>query len=249
MSSMTKYDILKILNKLDMHPSRKLGQNFLIDPNLLQAMVQDANPQADEQILEIGPGTGVLTRELLAAKAKVTSVELDHRLAGFLRDDLANFANFTIIEGDACRQDYDEIFTDQPYRCIANLPYACSSVLIAKLLATKNSPQEMYILLQKEMADRLAAVPGTKNYGALSVQVQLKYKVKTMRKVPKEVFLPPPDVGSSFVQLADNGWDIPCEVRKTISEVANFADGSDSLMDTPLDFAKRDFSLRRVSVD
>jgi len=217
---MNKQEILEVLEKLDMHPSRKLGQNFLIDHNLLLAMVNDAMPESGENILEVGPGTGVLTEELLARGCNLTAVELDHRLAPFLREKFAKNKNFRLIEGDACRQDYDKIMGTQLYRCIANLPYSCSSVLIAHMLKMQNPPQELFILLQKEMADRLMAKPCCKSYGALSVQVQLKYNVSTIRKVPKDVFLPPPEVSSTFVRLKTNKLQIPSELHQNIVRIA-----------------------------
>lgn len=198
---MNKRELVAKLAGIGVQPSRKLGQNFLTDANMLDAMVRDAALEAGERILEIGPGTGVLTARLLSAGCRVVAVEYDHRLAAYLGKEFADSANLRLVEADACDLDYDLLMGDGPYRCIANLPYAVSSVLVAKLASQRNPPREMLVLLQREMADRLAARPRTKQYGALSVQVQTLYEAQILRRLPPEVFFPPPEVDSSFMRL------------------------------------------------
>jgi 16S rRNA (adenine1518-N6/adenine1519-N6)-dimethyltransferase len=220
---MTKTQLVAVLESLGVRPSRKLGQNFLIDDNMLEAMVRQAEPQPGEPVLEVGPGTGVLTRKLLAAGCHVTAVELDHRLAEYLRGELGGNASFRLIEEDACKLDYRELMGDAPFRCIANLPYACSSVFIARLLETAPHAQACFLLLQREMAERLAAEPGTKAYGALSVRVQLRFAVDIVRMVPPNVFYPPPEVGSAFVRLAAKEQAISCDLHAEASAVAILA--------------------------
>ncbi len=189
-----------MLESLNIQPSKKLGQNFMIDPNLLAAIVRTAAPQTNELILEVGPGTGVLTAELLSAGARVIAVEYDHRLAEYLRQAYADHPRLQIIEADSCKLDYEKLMPES-FRCIANLPYACSSPLLARFSRMKKPPKEIIVLLQQEMAERLCAVPETKAYGALSVRVQLVYDVRILRKVPPEVFCPKPDVGSALTQF------------------------------------------------
>lgn len=198
---MRKQELMPILAELGVQPSRRLGQNFLVDKNMLDAMIRDASPQRDEFVLEIGPGTGVLTQRLIDAGCRLTAVEFDHRLAGYLRQRFADVEHFRLIEGDACKQNYDELMPHQTWRCIANLPYACSSVFIARLLEGRFLPQELWVLLQYEMGRRLAAEVGSADYGALTVQVQLFYDVEIARKVPPGVFYPPPEVDSAYVCL------------------------------------------------
>ena len=157
--------------------------------------------KAGDKILETGPGFGVLTELMLAKGADVTAIEYDHRLADYLRKNFEN-NNFKLIEADACKVDLDELtasFGD--YYAVANLPYAISSVFIARLLEVNNPPKRMVFMLQKEMGQRLAAVPGIKNYGSLSVRTQLLYDVKILRIVPPEVFYPPPKVDSAIVSF------------------------------------------------
>ena len=192
------------MQKLDMHPSRRLGQNFLVDANMLNALVQDAQVQPGQRLLEIGPGLGMLTEALLAAGCDVTAVELDHRLAAFLRERFGNEQHFRLVEGDACRQDFDAIMGSEPYRCVANLPYSCSTPFLANIASCANSPRNLCVLLQKEMAERLIAEHGTKDYGLPTVKIALRYKARMLRTVPPTVFFPPPEVTSSFVRLELN---------------------------------------------
>ena len=198
---MNKKQVIEQLQKLDMHPSRRLGQNFLVDANMLNALVQDAQVQPGQRLLEIGPGLGMLTEALLAAGCDITAVELDHRLAAFLRERFENTPRFRLVEGDACRQDFDAIMGCEPYRCVANLPYSCSTPFLAKIASCTNMPQDLCVLLQREMAERLIAQHGTKDYGLPTVKIALRYKAHILRTVPPTVFFPPPEVTSSFVRL------------------------------------------------
>lgn len=198
---MKKNELCKLLESLNLRPSRKLGQNFLVDDNMLDAMVRAAAPRTDEAILEIGPGTGVLTRRLLQAGCQVTAVEIDHRLAEYLREALGDKPNFRLLEADACKTDYAAIFGTAPYRCLANLPYSCGSVFLARLVELDNPPQEAFVLLQKEMGDRLTAVPGTKDYGSLTVRLAWLFDTSLVRLVPPGVFFPPPEVMSAYICL------------------------------------------------
>ena len=197
---MNKKELTATLAELGMRPGRGLGQNFLIDGNLLDAIARLNAPEPGEEILEVGPGFGVLTRRLLAAGAKVTAIEYDHRLAGYLRRHFAD-ADLRLIEEDACRTDYRRLFEGRSFRAVANLPYSISSVFIARMLELDDPPERMFFMLQREMGERLAAVPGSKDYGALSVRVQFDYHVRIERIVPPEVFYPPPEVDSALVEF------------------------------------------------
>ena len=217
---MNKIELDALMMYLDFHPGKALGQNFLIDNNLLEFIVRTAAPQPDEIILEAGPGFGVLTRALLATGAKVRAIEFDHRLAAYLRENIDD-PNFQVIEGDACKVPLEPLVPlEQPFRSIANLPYAVSSIFIGRLIDLPNPPVQMLFMLQKEMAQRLAAKSGTKNYGALSVRTQLLYKTRILRTVPKQVFQPQPEVDSALV-LFDLLPEIPTlELRNKVSQIA-----------------------------
>ncbi len=198
---MTRTELLAILHELDLQPSRKLGQNFLVDANMLEAIVRAAAPVDGEKVLEIGPGTGVLTARLLDAGCQVEAIEYDHRLANYLARRFADQPHFHLLQADACRVDIQSLMGDTPYRCIANLPYAVSTILLAKLVNQTHRPWQILVLLQKEMADRLGARPRSGQYGAATVQVQNGYAVDILRRLPPEVFFPPPEVASALVCL------------------------------------------------
>lgn len=186
---------------MGMRPGRGLGQNFLIDNNLLDWIVRRNAPVEGEDILEVGPGFGALTRKLLEYNTNVTAVEFDHRIADYLRSEL-NVDNLNLIEADACHVDYAQLFpSGKKFRSIANLPYSISTIFIAKMLELENAPVEMFFMLQKEMGERLAAEPGTKAYGALSVRCAFRYDVKIEKIVPPEVFYPAPEVESALVSF------------------------------------------------
>ena len=200
--NMNKKELIDQLEALGMRPGRGLGQNFLLDSNLLDWIVRNCGASAGERVLEVGPGFGALTEKLISANFNVTAIEYDHRLADFQRKKFGSAPNFKLIEADACKVDYSELFPPKTsYRSVANLPYAISSVFIAKLLDSPNPPQSMFFMLQKEMGERLAAVPGTKAYGALSVRTQLLYDVAVEKIVPPQVFCPPPEVDSALVSF------------------------------------------------
>ena len=198
---MNRSQLIEVLAKYGIHPSKAKGQNFLVDQNMLDAMVRAMNLQAGEQVLEVGPGTGVLTRMMLDAGCNLTSVETDKKLHLYLTENIEN-PNFTLVFGDACKVNYDDIVDySKPFRCIANLPYAISSIFIARMTELPNPPTEMYFLLQKEMAERFSAKPHTKKYGSLTVRAGALYDSKIIRKVPPQVFHPPPKIDSSFIYM------------------------------------------------
>ena len=218
---MNKAELCALLKRLDVHPSRKLGQNFLLDPNLLDAMVRESDIVAGQRILEIGPGTGMLTWRLLAAGGDVTAVELDHRLANYIRETSETAGKpFRLVQGDACKQDYDALMGDKPYRCIANLPYSCSSPFLMHIMEAKNPPQDMYVLLQKEMADRLSALQGTKEYGVLTVRLAMRYQAAVVRVIPPVVFFPQPVVQSVFLRLSPVANPATAEEYRLVSQIA-----------------------------
>ena len=223
---MNKSELLALLERLEIHPSRRLGQNFLIDPNMLDSLVRSAGVVEGDMVLEIGPGTGTLTERMLAAGARVQAIELDHRLAGYLRDErFKDDKAFSLLEADACRTDLDALMGEAPFRCVANLPYSCSSQLLASLTSMTNQPQDIHVLLQKEMADRLTAKAGTKEYGVLTVRLGLLYEISTVKTIPKNVFFPPPEVVSAFVRMRLRPKRPPRDVMASVSHVAGLAFG------------------------
>lgn len=218
---MNKSELLALIAELGLHPSRRLGQNFLLDGNLLSALVRDAELRPGERVLEVGPGTGALTAALLAAGCLVTAIELDHRLAEYVVSRFGrDSAHFRLLQGDACRMDIDTIMGAEPYRCVANLPYSCSSPFLAGMATLNNPPTAMHVLLQKEMADRLTAHPGTKEYGVLTVRLAFRYDTAMLRTIPPNVFFPAPEVTSAYVRLTLRPDAPDPEIRKLASTLA-----------------------------
>ena len=219
---MKRRELADILNRLQMHPSKALGQNFLVDENCLDALAREANPQPGEAILEVGPGLGALTQRLLQAGSHVTAIEFDSRLAAYLRQKWGSLPHFQLREEDAGKTDYDALFPQgTPYRCVANLPYSCASVILARMTSAQNPPKSLHVLLQKEMAERLAAQAGTPQYGLLTVRLAFQYQARLARPVPRGVFFPPPEVDSAFLALEARPTPLaPPDLREKAARLA-----------------------------
>ena len=199
---MNKKSLLEILESYGVSPQRQKGQNFLIDDNILESMIKNINfDKGTKNILEVGPGLGVLSRKILARGCTLTAIEIDKKIHNFLDDTLVKEPNFTLIKADACKIDLFEATSYKPFRCIANLPYAISSVFVSHLLRCQILPEEAFFLVQEEMGQRLVASYGTKLYNALSIRVQTCYDVKILKRVPPSVFYPEPKVYSVFLSM------------------------------------------------
>lgn len=180
-----------------------LGQNFLIDKNIVRKIVRSAQLQPGETVLEIGPGRGILTEALLEASGLVVAIELDRALCASLRETFCARQNFRLIEGDAVTFDYAQV--PGPFLVVANLPYYVSTPLLFRLLEEGRRVDRMVLMLQKEVAVRLAAAPGSKDYGVLSVAAQFRCDVRVAFTVPASCFRPQPQVGSAVVALTPLG--------------------------------------------
>ena len=191
----TKY----ILQRFGLHMSKRLGQNFLIDAGIVQGIVDAADIQPGDKVLEIGPGIGTLTQALCEAKADVTCVELDKRLPEILSHTLEAYDNVRIIQGDILKVNISEIMGSGPFKVVANLPYYITTPIIMALLEKHLPITDIVVMVQKEVAQRMAANPGSKTYGALSVAVQYYTIPKIALYVPPRSFMPPPEVDSVVV--------------------------------------------------
>lgn len=198
-----------ILKKFKLRAVKGLGQNFLIDAEIVRQIVAAAEVKADDEILEIGPGIGTLTQGLLEAGAHVTAIELDKKLPAVLRETLAGYENFRLVEGDVLKINLAELMP-RPFKVVANLPYYITTQILLTLLE-KNLPViKIVTMVQREVAERMTAAPGSKIYGALSVAVQFRSEARVAFEVPPKSFLPPPEVTSAVVV---------CDVRKPPFEV------------------------------
>ncbi len=194
----------KHIPKAHGHKARKrFGQNFLHDGYTIDRIVKAIHPRDDQCLVEIGPGMGAITEPILEACGRLNVVELDRDLIPILRTRFFNYPGLTIHEGDALKFDFSQLAEDgQRLRIIGNLAYNISTPLIFHLLSYHALVQDMHFMLQKEVVERLAAVPGTSDYGRLSIMAQYYCKVEPLFIVGPESFDPPPKVDSAIVRLS-----------------------------------------------
>ena len=189
-----------ICKRFDIKMSKKLGQNFLIKRGIVDEIVHAAELTPGEPVLEVGPGIGTLTQGLAQSGADVTAIELDRRLLEVLDTTLASYDNVRIIHGDVLKLDVPSIMNHKPFKVVANLPYYITTPIIMSLLESKLPIERLVVMVQKEVALRMVAKPGTKDYGALSVAVQYYTKPDIVLDVPPKSFLPAPAVTSSVIR-------------------------------------------------
>ena len=189
-----------ICKRFDIKMSKKLGQNFLIKRGIVDEIVKAADLQEGEPVLEIGPGIGTLTQGLAQSGANVTAIELDTRLLEVLDTTLAQYSNVNIVHGDVLKLDVPSIMNHEPFKVVANLPYYITTPIIMSLLESRLPIERLVVMVQKEVALRMVAKPGTKDYGALSVAVQYYTKPDIVLDVPPKSFLPAPAVTSSVIR-------------------------------------------------
>ena len=195
----TPGQLRRLLAAEKLQPRRSLSQNFLTDVAALDAIVAAAELQPGDRVIEVGPGLGVLTRRLLAAGATVIAVELDPRLAAWLRRELGETQGFSLIEADALTFDPAAAFPGQPFKVVANIPYHITSPLLHRFLEGERPPELVVLLVQAEVAERIAAPPGRMSY--LSVFAQNVAEADVVAAVPAAAFEPAPSVDSAVLRL------------------------------------------------
>jgi len=196
----------EILNKYGFSFKKSLGQNFIIDPNILKNIVHHANLTNESGAIEVGPGIGALTEHLARAAKKVVSFEIDQRLLPVLEDTLSPYSNVKIIHSDILKANVKSVIEEEfqnveDIMVVANLPYYVTTPILLKLL-TENLPiRGLVVMMQKEVADRITAKPGTKEYGSLSIAIQYYGTAEVAMTVPKTVFMPQPNVDSAVIRI------------------------------------------------
>ncbi len=193
------FKIKEITQKYNIKADKKLGQNFLVDPNALQNIINAAEITSDMSILEIGAGLGFLTRYLAGSAAHVVAVEIDQRLTPGLEKVLDSIGNVTLIYGDILKLNPDEIMKKDHYLVVANIPYYITSAIIRHLLEAKIKPQRIILTIQQEVAERICSQPGKMSILALSVQVY--GKVRIVNLIPSGAFFPAPKVDSAILRI------------------------------------------------
>lgn len=196
---------IEILQKYHFHFQKKFGQNFLIDPTVLNKIIAAAQITKADCVLEIGPGIGTMTQYLAEAAGEVVAVEIDRNLIPVLEDTLSEYENITVINDDILKVDINRLVTEKnggrPIKVVANLPYYITTPIIMGLFECNVPLKSITIMVQKEVAERMQVGPGTKDYGALSLAVQYYAKPEIVANVPPNCFIPRPNVGSAVIRL------------------------------------------------
>lgn len=195
------------IKKYNIQLTKSLGQNFLTDFNVVKKIVNTADVGQEDVIIEVGPGIGTMTLELAKRAKKVIAIEIDKRLIPALEDNLSGFSNVQIINMDIMKADINAItseYDSSNIKVVANLPYYITTPIIMKFLEEDTKADMMVFMIQKEVARRIVAGPGTKDYGALSVAVQYYSKPEKAFDVPPHCFIPQPDVDSAVIKLIIN---------------------------------------------
>lgn len=196
-----------IVKEFNIKMTKSLGQNFLIDDNVVRKITDIADITEKDMVLEIGPGIGSMTKEICKRAGRVVAIEIDKHLMPALNENLKRYTNLKIINSDILKLDIKDIFSESKnfnIKAVANLPYYITTPIIMKLLEEELGISEMIFMMQKEVADRIVAKPGGKDYGALSVAVQFYSEPKILFNVSPNCFIPKPNVDSTIIKLKIN---------------------------------------------
>nr|WP_304578335.1 16S rRNA (adenine(1518)-N(6)/adenine(1519)-N(6))-dimethyltransferase RsmA [uncultured Acetatifactor sp.] len=200
---------IEVLQRHNFTFQKKYGQNFLVDPNVLERVMDAAGVSGEDCVLEIGPGIGTMTQLLAERAGKVVAVEIDRNLIPILEETLSPYSNVTVINEDILKLDVEEAIRvrgeGRPVKVVANLPYYITTPIIMSLLEGGAPLESITVMVQKEVAERMQAGPGTKDYGALSLAVQYYSRPEVVANVPPNCFIPRPNVGSAVIRLTRYG--------------------------------------------
>lgn len=207
---------IEIIQKYEFMFQKKFGQNFLIDTHVLEKIISAAGITKDDCVLEIGPGIGTMTQYLAENAGHVVAVEIDRNLIPILKETLADYDNVTVINEDILRVDIkalaEEYNGGKPIKVVANLPYYITTPIIMGLFESGVPIDNITVMVQKEVADRMKEGPGSKDYGALSLAVQYYAEPEIVANVPPNCFIPRPNVGSAVIRLTRHK-EMPVEVK------------------------------------
>lgn len=196
-----KSELTELLKRHSFNMSKSLGQNFLTDRNIIGKIVDSLHIEEGDFVVEVGPGAGALTKSLSEKAETVKSVEIDKNLLPLLHEVLADAQNTRIVNEDFMKTDLEKLTAGKQYKLIGNLPYYITTPIIMKILEGGPRPERMVFMIQKEVAQRLSAKPGTKDYGAITVAANYYCDVEYLFTVSKEVFIPKPKVDSAVIRL------------------------------------------------
>jgi 16S rRNA (adenine1518-N6/adenine1519-N6)-dimethyltransferase len=207
-----KSELTALLSRHKFTMSKSLGQNFLTDRNIIEKIADALDITEDDLVVEIGPGVGSLTKELSEGASLVKSVEIDRKLLPLLDEVLRDSPNTQIINEDFMKVNLSELVEGRAYKLIGNLPYYITTPIIMKVLEEGPKPESMVFMIQKEVAQRLSAKPGTKDYGTITVAAGYYCKIEYLFTVSREVFLPKPNVDSAVIRMTPYK-DLPVKVE------------------------------------
>jgi 16S rRNA (adenine1518-N6/adenine1519-N6)-dimethyltransferase len=197
----TGQEIRNVLDKARVLPSKQLGQNFLADPNMARWIVSQLEISPEDTVVEVGPGTGSLTEHVLGKAKRVILVEFDARLAAALTERFADREDVEVHHADGAKFDRRTLFKHRPVKFLGNLPYSSGGAIMKNLLSRPHPFSRAVIMLQKEVIDRLGAQPGGKDYGILSLRMQVNWDIQSLRVVPPDAFYPRPSIDSSVAVM------------------------------------------------
>jgi 16S rRNA (adenine1518-N6/adenine1519-N6)-dimethyltransferase len=218
-SGVTGHEIRDALEAAGVMPSRQLGQNFLCDPNMARWITDQLDARPGDTIVEVGPGTGALTEYLVGKVKRLVLIEFDSRLAAWLKERFAGEPTVEVHHADAVKFDARTLFKHRPVKFLGNLPYSCGGAILRNFLSRPNPYERAVVMLQKEVIERLAAGPRTKEYGVLTLRVQSEWEVKPLRTVPPEAFHPRPQIDSSVALLLPRGKSLPAFDARRFDEL------------------------------
>jgi len=216
---MTGRDIKDTLDRAGVLPSKQLGQNFLIDPNMARWIVAQLEVDAEDAVVEVGPGTGALSEHLVGHVRRLILIEFDARLAAVLAERYRAEPTVEVHCADGAKFDRRSLFQERRVKFLGNLPYASGGAILKNLLSRPHPFERAVVMLQKEVITRLAAGPGTKDYGILSLRTQVDWEVEPLRKVPPEAFYPRPRIDSVVALLRPRGGGLPAFDRRLFDEL------------------------------
>lgn len=202
-------DTIEVLQKYHFTTQKRYGQNFLIDKRVVDKIVDAAQITKEDFVIEIGPGIGTMTQALLEQAGEVVAIEVDAQLIPILQDTLSGYDNVSVIHGDVLKTDLTRIIEEKnggkPCKIVANLPYYITTPILMEVLERRVPVKSITVMVQKEVAQRMQAQPGTKDYGALSLAVQYFTEPFIVANVPPNCFIPRPKVGSAVIRLVAHG--------------------------------------------
>jgi len=215
----TTTELREVLDEIGVVPSKKLGQNFLIDQNTAEWIVAQLDLQPDDTVVEVGPGTGALTENVVGKVKRVILVEFDRRLALYLANRFKDHPEVTVHHEDAVKFDVRQLFEEQPIKFLGNLPYSAGGAILRNFLKGPSPVVQAVLMLQKEMVDRIQSPPKCKDYGVLSLRMQAEWDCESIKVVPPSCFHPRPIIDSTVMSVKPRAQELPIHDRRLFDEL------------------------------